>query len=87
MKVKQPLLYSQLAVAVSAVLKVDRNFSHTFASALDDQLQADLVANGIEIPAAFERRPPQSKEARHWIAEIGEWPRKNRGNPAIEPSQ
>ena len=86
-QVEQLLPERELALPEAAVGEVDRDLHHPLAAALDDELQADLVADRVEVAPRLERLPSQREEAGHGIAHVGERAGQPRGHAAVEPAQ
>ena len=80
-------LEGQLALAEAAVVEMNGHIDRAHAAALDDQLQQNLVADGIEVPARLEGRAAHRKETAHGVAEAGERHGEQRRHAAVEPAQ
>lgn len=77
----------ELALPQPAVLKADRDLADMPAAALDQELQADLVADRVDLVRLPVGLAPERKEARHRIPDPGERPRQQRGDPRVQPAQ
>src|SRR5262245_14007725 len=81
------LLQRKLGLAESPISEVNRNFYRSNTTALDQELQADLIADRIEAPPACERRSLESEKSAHWILEARQRHRQHRRDSAIDPPE
>src|SRR5262249_14256046 len=88
LNVLQLFLDGQLALTKLAALQMARDLANLFTAAFDQQLEPDLVADGIERRlTALEGLAFQGEKAGHRVLGIGEGPGHQGGDLAIQPAK